>query len=122
MIVGSLTVTDRAVETHRDSYLLAHITVVSVRRPLLAPCCLLALGFGGFTLSFADLLYPGEILSLGLAAVTSLLFGVGLGQLQFLSRDLRGTDLSTAILGTYGHLNRLRREISAAMRRSGSQP
>lgn len=115
MIAGWIEVTESAVETHRDSYLLAHLTVASARRPFQAPGLLFAGGFGGFAVSFADLLYLHEMILLACAAAVCLIFGRCIGQLQLLSRDLRGTELRTAVYGTYGHLNRIRREIAAAI-------
>ncbi|MEM1149534.1 MAG: hypothetical protein AAGI03_03120 [Pseudomonadota bacterium] len=115
MILGSVTITDRAVETHRDSYMLDRITVVSVRRPFFAGGLLFAAGLSGFAWSFADLLYPSEIVTLAALATFCLIAGWLTGQLQLLSRDLRGSELSMAVLGTYGHLNRIRRQITAAM-------
>lgn len=115
MIFGSILVTDTGVETHRDSYLLAHLTVVSTRRPFFAGAVLCATGLTGFCLAFADLLYAHELILLVSLAAMLLIVGRSLGQLQLLSRDLRGTELSTAIFGTYRHLTRIRREITAAM-------
>lgn len=116
MIFGSVEIDKSSVNTHRDSYLLPNISVVSVRRPFLAGALICAAGFGGFGFSFSDLLYPGEIKAIVGGVVTALFAGVWLGQLKLLSRDLRNSELSGAIWGSYGHLNRLRREITTAMR------
>ncbi|MCB9942444.1 MAG: hypothetical protein H6851_02300 [Geminicoccaceae bacterium] len=116
MILGSVTIDGHAVHTHRDSYLLTALTVVSVRRPLLAGSVLLAAGCGGFAWSFADLLFENEIRALGVAAGIVLTAGLLTGQLKLLSRDLRGSELSGAVWGTYRHLGRIRREIVAAAR------
>ncbi|MCR9089223.1 MAG: hypothetical protein NXH97_21070 [Rhodobacteraceae bacterium] len=122
MTLGSISVTDRAVETHRDSYVLDRITVVSVRRPFFVPGLLFAAGIAGFTIAFVDLLYPGEILGFAGVTLACLIVGRVTGQLQLLSRDLRGSELSMAMLGTYGHLNRIRRQITAAMRDQAEAP
>lgn len=115
MIFGSVRVAGKSVETHRDSYLLSHLTVISVRRPLLGGGCLFATGGAGFALSFSDLLYPGEIAALAGFSLGAVLAGVFTGQIQLLSRDLRGSELSCMIWGSYGHLNRIRREIGSAL-------
>ncbi|MCF6317109.1 MAG: hypothetical protein L3J30_12690 [Marinosulfonomonas sp.] len=116
MIIGSVEIDTSSVNTHRDSYLLPSISVVSVRRPFLAGAVMCAVGFGGFSFAFGDLLYPGEIKAIIGGIAVALFAGVWLGQLKLLSRDLRNSELSGAIWGSYGHLNRIRREIITAMR------
>lgn len=109
----------RAIHTHRDSYLLDGVTVVSVRRPLLAAGFAVATGSGGFGAVFGDLLYPGEVAVLVGIAAMALILGLKLGQLRLLSRDLRGSELSGAIWGGYAALNRKRLEIARAIRADG---
>lgn len=116
MIFGSVDIDNASVNTHRDSYLLPNITVVSVRRPFLAGALICAVGFGGFGFAFGDLLYPGEIKAIVGGIAAALFTGISLGQLKLLSRDLRNSELSGAIWGSYGHLNCIRREIVTAMR------
>lgn len=116
MTFGSVKVTRHAVETHRDSYLLENLSVISTRRPLLGAALLFALGFGGFTAAFADLLYSHEITAIIGTCAAALLIAIWLGQLKLLSRDLRGSELSGVIWGSYRHLNRLRRDIGNALR------
>jgi hypothetical protein len=115
MIFGNFTLDDEALITHRDSYRLESLSVVSVRRPLLAPAILFAFGLGGFTLAFADLLYPHEMIMLAGMVGLGVSCGLWLGQLKLLSRDLRGSDLSDVIWGSYRQLNRARRQIMTAM-------
>ena len=114
MIIGHAEVSDGAVITHRDSFMLSNITAVSVRRPYLAGNSLLALGLGGFALQFGDLLYPEELGFLAGLAASLLVMGMLSARLTLLSRDLRGSELSSAIWGTQGDLHRVRREITAA--------
>jgi hypothetical protein len=116
MIVGSVEIDGEAVNTHRDSYLLRHLTVVSVRRPFLAGSILFAAGFGGFAVSFADLLYPHEVRIIGGCIAVVIVAGLWVGQLKLLSRDLRGSELADVIWGSYGHMNRTRMKIVQAMR------
>jgi hypothetical protein len=116
MIFGSVSIDGLAVHTHRDSYLLPNLSVVSVRRPFLAGSLLFAIGFGGFGLSFADLLYSYETRVIGGSIFAVMVMGFCIGQLKLLSRDLRGSELSDVIWGTYGHLNRVRMNIVRAMR------
>ncbi len=115
MKFGSVSIKNHAVITHRDSYLLDNLSVVSVRRPLLAPARLFGLGFAGFGWSFSDLLYAGEIITIVSASGFAILAGVWLGQLKLLSRDLRGSELSGVIWGGYVHLNQTRTEIVTAL-------
>jgi hypothetical protein len=118
MIFGRLSVDDRAVSTHRDSYLLSELTVVSVRRPFLPPVMLLAGGGIGFIAAFSDLLYFSEIVfCLGMSAGL-VLIGTQLAQLSLLSRDLRGSELTSAVWGFRSSLEAKRHEIVATLRRS----
>lgn len=114
MIIGHAEVKDGELITHRDSYALSTITAVSVRRPYLAGNALLALGLGGFALQFRDLLYPEELGFLAGFAASLLLIGLLAARLSLLSRDLRGSELSSAVWGAPGDLHRIRREITAA--------
>ncbi|WP_425088880.1 hypothetical protein [Stappia sp.] len=121
MIFGSIRIDTKAgcVVTHRDSYLMRTLTVVSVRRPLLAGGLVFGAGLAGFGLAFGDLLYPGEIATAILLGLAALGIGWETGQLKLLSRDLRGTDLSGVIWGRYVRLNAVRREIVDALRAGG---
>ncbi|MCB1471023.1 MAG: hypothetical protein KDK08_28545 [Rhizobiaceae bacterium] len=123
VIIGNITVNDSAVVTHRDSYLLDTLSVVSVRRPFFAPGVASGLVFGGFAVMFADLLYAGEIIgSLG-AAIAVPMIATQIGQLKLLSRDLRGSELSGVVWGRYAALNQVRREIvDALFRHKGGTP
>lgn len=117
MMIGTIHIDEDsgAVSTHRDSYLMDNISVVSVRRPLLAGGLLFGAGFGAFALAFGDLLYPGEIaLTLSLAAASTII-ATQAGQLKLLSRDLRGSELGDVIWGRYATLNTVRLRIARAM-------
>jgi hypothetical protein len=115
MIVGNITVNDKAVVTHRDSYLLDTLSVVSVRRPFFAPGVASGLVCGGFAVMFADLLYTGEILGTFLVAFAAPAVAAQIGQLKLLSRDLRGSELSGVVWGRYATLNQVRCDIVAAL-------
>lgn len=116
MIFGSLNVDTEAVHTHRDSYLLDQISVVSVRRPFLAMGLLLAGGLALFAIGFGDLLFGGEQVLIWSFMIISLIAGWWIGQLQLLSRDLRGSELMGAVFGAYRVLNDKRRQIIKAKR------
>jgi len=116
MIFGKLDIEDGAVNTHNDSYALESISVVSARRPFLGAAAMLSTGVGCFVLAFADLLTIGEISGAVCAMIAIISAGFWLGHLQFLSRDLRGSDLSCAVWGGYRHLNKARRDIARAAR------
>ena len=120
MLFSPVKIEDGAVHTRNDSYLLANLTVISARRTLLGSGLLIAGALGGFALAFADILWPGELIGISLVAAISLLTGLTIGRLRFHSRDLNGSELSGVVWGTYGHLNRVRREIVVAMRSSKS--
>lgn len=115
MVFGSVTVTSRAVETNRDSYLLENLSVISTRRPYLGAAIFFAFGFGGFAAAFADLLYAHEMRMIIAACAIILVGALWLGQLKLLSRDLRGSELSGVIWGSYRHLNRIRRDVVVAL-------
>ena len=120
MILGSLKVdaSGQAVHTHRDTYLIASVSVISVRRPFLPLAVTMALGLAGFGLAFHELLWTWEKVAIAGLCLLALTAGWHIGLLQFLSRDLRGSDLMAAVFGSYGHLNALRAEISAAKRQA----
>ena len=101
MILGFINIENGAVITHRDSFLLASLTVVSVRRPYFAASLLLGAAFLTFSLVFADLLYQSEQVVLITGCCLSILIGSKTGQLMLLSRDLKGTELSSAVWGHY---------------------
>lgn len=117
MIFGTLIIDGEALHTHRDTYLVKGLSVISVRRPFLPIGATIAAGAGGFGAAYADLLWSGELAAIAALSTAALVAGLKVGQLNLLSRDLRGSELMGAIYGTYGHLNRLRREIVAAKRR-----
>ncbi len=116
MILGHVTVTDGAVNTHRDSYLLQNLTVVSVRRPFFAGALLFSAGALAFAAAFSDLLYLFEITCLVGFAVLSLLAGHTIAQLKLISRETKGTELAGAVWGQYRSLQNVRSEIVASLR------
>ncbi|MCB1465160.1 MAG: hypothetical protein H6882_11705 [Rhodobiaceae bacterium] len=111
LIFGSLDVRGNAVVTHRDSYLLQNLSVVSVRRPMLPASLMIGGGLIGFTIAFGDLLYVREIATILGASAASLVVGTMLGQLKLLSRDLRGSELSGVVWGHAATLNTIRAQI-----------
>lgn len=120
MIFGRIKVVGHHVETHNDDYALHQISVVSVRRPFLLGSLTVGSALTAFGLAFADVLYLNELLTIT-ALVASLVFvGLWLGNLQFLSRDLRNSQLGTVIWGSYRVLNQKRRVIARAIGRGES--
>lgn len=111
MLFGHCEIANEAIHTHNDTYSLRDFSAVSARRPFLAPCMICAGLLAGFGGVFADLLFTHEFLLLGATSGGLALIGLQLAQLQLLSRDLKGAELSNVILGSYDHINRLRREI-----------
>lgn len=111
MIIGFVKVEDGAVLTHRDSFILDSVSVVSVRRPYLAGSLLLSTALLGFAAAFADLLYADELATLGIASAAILAIGLLTGHLTLLSRDLKGSELSSAVWGTPRALQKIRQRI-----------
>ncbi len=111
MIIGFVKVEDGTVLTHRDSFILDSVSVVSVRRPYLAGSLLLSSALLGFSASFADLLYMGEMLTLAALSVAIAIIGLMTGHLTLLSRDLKGSELSSAVWGTPRALQQIRQCI-----------
>ncbi len=111
MILGYVRVEGGSVSTHRDSYMLSSLTVVSTRRPFLGTAILLGSGFCAYALAFIDLLYTSEIATIFGVAIIFVLAASQVGQLSLLSRDLRGSELSGAIWGQYAALNKVRADI-----------
>ena len=116
MSFGKIDIEDGAVHTRNDSYALASITVVSARRPFLGASLMIAGGILGFLIGFHYLMSPWEIAMVCALAASCLIAGLWLGQLQLLSRDLRGSELSGAVWGPYRRLNQERRKIARAAR------
>jgi len=117
MIIGTINVTEDALITHRDSYLLNSLTVISVRRPILIPLAMMALSGAAFGIAFSDLLFPIEIVGIGIFVSVASLIGLQVGQLKLVSRDLKNTELSSAIWGRYHALQNHRHKIVDGMRR-----
>lgn len=111
MMIGYAKVENGAVVTHRDSFILSNVSVVSVRRPYLAGSLLLSCAALGFGAAFIDLLYDEELVVIAEIALGLLLLGSLTGQLTLLSRDLKGTERSSAIWGTPGSLQKIRTQI-----------
>ena len=122
LIFGSVDVRGNAVVTHRDSYLLQNLSVVSVRRPLLPASLMIGGSLIGFTIAFGDLLYVREMAVILGASAVSLLFGTMLGQLKLLSRDLRGSELSGVVWGHAGSLNTIRAQIVERLASAKNSP
>lgn len=115
MLIGSIHVNEKAVTTHRDSYLLDKISVVSVRRPFLSGAVLFAIAGFAFSYSFNDLLFAGEIITTSGFSACAMIAGIQIGQLKLLSRDLRASPLGDAIWGHYGTLNAVRMQIAGKL-------
>ena len=115
MIIGSLKITSKAVITHRNSYVLEKLSVVSVERPFLAEGFLLAGALGAFGVGFYDLLYPAEKLTLVISIAASLGAALQIGRLSLLSRDLKGSAMSGAIWGQPKDLQQIRQQIADAL-------
>jgi len=115
MIFGSVHVDGKSVSTHRDSYLLSTLSVVSVRRPFLGSAVALGASFMAFGAAFLDLLYTKEIAILCGLSAAAIITGAQIGQLKLLSKDLRGSELSGVIWGQYAALNRIRSQIVARL-------
>lgn len=124
-MIGARIHIDRAsgtLHTHRDSYRLDGLSVVSVRRPLLPGGIATALVAAGFVLRFGDLLHAGEIGTTLLVGLAALVLGTQAGRLSLLSRDLRGSPLAGVVWGRAASLQRARRDIVAAIHLNRSQP
>lgn len=116
---GSVRVEGGAVVTHNQTFVLAALTTFKVERPFLMPSILLGGAISGWTVAFADLLYPMEILStLGVCGL-SVLVGMQVGQLHLHGGDLRGSTLGHSLWGRYASLNSIRAEIAAKLDTTG---
>ena len=115
MILGTLRLGGTVLHTHNHSYMLEGIKAVSTRRPFLSSTVLIAGHTALFTIGFIDILYAREIAVLVATIGMSLTFGLCIGQLCLISRDLTGAQATDAVYGTYRHLNRERLEIAAAV-------
>lgn len=116
MIFGFVKIENNAVNTHRDSYLLENLNVVSVRRPLMGAGLIGAAGSAGFGLGFSDLLYLSELTALGLMGLVSMTIGSQVAQLKLISRETKGTELAGAVWGSAAALNKIRAAIVSELR------
>ena len=98
--------------THRSIFLLDRITAADVSRPLLSMAAIPAVGAFAFTLGFADILYVGEIFIILGSAIAWLIVGANIGQLKLVSSDLRGSEVSGAVWGSYRHLKNIHHQIT----------
>lgn len=115
MIIGKVeTIRAGALITHNDTYAITDQTHIFVIRPFR----MVGTGIGGALIAFAwgchDLLYMHEFAVLGGIIAGLVLLGERVAHLSIINRDLPGSELSTALWGTYGDLNRVRRDIDAA--------
>jgi len=115
MIFGKFEIGDNVIHTHNDTHILSNITTISARRPFLGSGLMIAALIAGFGVSFLDLLYPEELATITIGVGACLFVGLWLGKLQLLSRDLRGSELGTAVYGGYRHLNQKRMQVAEAV-------
>lgn len=115
MIFGTLNLTQTALHTHNDSYVLVGIKGVSARRPFLSSGVFVGGLLGLFGIAFTDILTSSELGALAVTAGLSLWAGFGVGQLRLVSRELSGSPIADVVYGSYRHLNRLRRQIADAI-------
>lgn len=115
MILGTLEIGNGVLNTHNDSYALSPNTNLSVLRPYRAPGIVVGALLSTFGFGFYDLLLPAELFGIAVCATAIFLFGNTFAHLVIINRELRGSDLSVAVIGTYGHLNRIRREIAQSL-------
>ena len=114
MIIGSIKVTAKNLITNKDTYRLASLTAISVRRPFLAASLLAVIASVSFIAGFHDLLKANEILGLSIFSLSVFLMGVNVGQLTLLSRDLKGTETANAVWGSPSSLNKARHNLVEA--------
>ena len=102
-----------ALATHNDLYSLTPQTNYFVVRPFRP----IGVGLGMALVMFAwgcrDLLYAHELTIIGGAVLALVLFGETFAHLSIVNRDLRGSEQSIALWGSYGALNEVRRKIAA---------
>jgi hypothetical protein len=115
MLARYLEIKGGALHTSIDSYLLNQITAVSARRPFWASGILIGGLSAAFAGGFWDILTTPERIASLVVTATSIWGGLTIGQLQLVSRDLRGSPMAEAVYGTYRDLNRKRREIAEAV-------
>ena len=115
MVFGKLNLSDTALHTHNDSYILEGIKAIKTSRPFLSSGVMISALAIIFGIGFADILYVVELAALGAVSCTSLILGFKIGQLRLISRDLSGAKATDAVYGTYARLNHERLKIAAAI-------
>ena len=86
MTFGEFYIKNKAVHTHNDTYILSNVTTISARRPFFGASLLIAALMSGFVAAFYDLLYPSEIIAIGLGVTACLFTGLCLGHRGIVSR------------------------------------
>lgn len=112
MFIDTARIQGNSLATHRSSFLLDRITAADVQRPLLSISAIPATGACAFCVAFADILYTGEIVAVVCVVAIALMAGASVGQLKLVSSDLRGSDVSGAIWGSYRHLQDIHSQIN----------
>lgn len=115
MVFGKLILSETALHTHNDSYILEGIKAIKTSRPFLSSGVMISALAIIFGIGFSDILDVGELAALGAVSCTSLILGFKIGQLRLISRDLAGAKATDAVYGTYERLNHERRKIAAAI-------
>lgn len=112
MLLGKAQIAGDMLETHITTYMIAHVTAVSVSRPFLPLGATICLGVGGFAIAYLDLLLPSERLFIAGLCVVAVVLGWKIGRLELISRDLNGSPQAFAVYGTHGDLNARRKQIA----------
>ncbi|MGH1330688.1 MAG: hypothetical protein ACRBBK_07385 [Paracoccaceae bacterium] len=112
MFLDTAKIDGRTLTTHRSRFLLDRITASDVQRPLLSMASVPTIGATAFTVGFADILYAGEIVALLGSACAWVLLSASIGQLKLVSSDLRGSEVSGAVWGSYRHLKSIHHDIT----------
>lgn len=115
MIFGTVEIGAGVLHTHNHSYALTRNTNFSAPRPFRASGIGVAVLISAFGFAFRDLLYPMEICVVAGCAIAAFGLGNSIAHLLIINKDLRGSDSSVAVWGTYRHLSLIRRQLADAV-------
>lgn len=98
-------------KTRRGIYSLSSDIDVIPERFLLLPGSLVAGLVFLFTIGFADLLYPHELVVSACLSLASLFAGFSMARLVIVKSTLRGSEYAVAAFGSFGAIRRLAEDI-----------
>ncbi|MCV6600973.1 MAG: hypothetical protein OIF54_05325, partial [Cohaesibacter sp.] len=100
---------------HKETFLLASLSVVGIARPFFVPSISFATAGLGFIFAFSDILYVGETIMIVLVCASQMIAGMQVAQLRLHGSDLRGSTIGHTVWGRYSTLQNIRGKIAVCL-------